>query len=103
MKANELLRGDNFTEITELRADNKKRITLGKIIDAKITGYRVYRNERGQLLLDPLVTIPASEAWLYQNPERIASVLQGIQEAGEGKLVNRPSYAQFADDDLDES
>ena len=33
--------------------------------------------------------IPADESWLYENPK--------VLEAREGKLVDRPSYADFAE------
>lgn len=102
MKSSELLSDDEFTEVTDLRTDNKKRITLGKIISEPISGYRVYRNLQGQLLLDPLVTLPAREAWLYDNPERIGAVKRGIQDAAQGKLVKRPSYAHLVAEESSE-
>jgi hypothetical protein len=54
-------------------------------------------NDDGQILLDPVVAIPERELWLWQNPEAIASVQLGIQQAGEGELHNMESFAQYAE------
>jgi hypothetical protein len=40
--------------------------TLGSV--AKDSDYRVLVNERGQILLDPVVAIAASEARLWESP-----------------------------------
>ncbi|MEE8194490.1 MAG: hypothetical protein V3T73_03190, partial [Dehalococcoidales bacterium] len=48
--------------------------------------YHIYRNSVGQILLDPQVTIPASEAWLFNNPAAIASVRRGLSDAAQGKV-----------------
>ena len=42
---------------------------------------------------------PASEAWLYQNPEALADVRRGLQEAAEGKAVVSESFAKYADEE----
>jgi hypothetical protein len=40
--------------------------------------------------------IPASEMWLYENADALASVKQGLRESAEGKSVNRGSFGKFA-------
>jgi hypothetical protein len=64
--------------------------------------YRVMVNDAGQILLDPVVAIPERELWLWQNPEAIASVQQGIQQAEAGDLHELESFAQFAEIEVDE-
>jgi hypothetical protein len=77
--------------------DAKKRLSLGAALrDA--TAYNIYRNPLGQLILDPVRTIPVSEMWLYENPTALASVKQGLRESAEGKSVDRGSFAKFAKD-----
>ena len=40
--------------------------------------------------------VPASaEAWLWENPAALASVMQGLRESAEGKLVYRGSFANW--------
>src|SRR3954470_18837645 len=85
----------------DIRPDAKKRVTLGKALTGLDEDVRfdVYLNESGQILLDPQISIPASEAWLYRNPEAISAVRRGLQEAAEGKAVPVGSFAQYADEE----
>jgi hypothetical protein len=46
-----------------------------------------------------LTPIPPDEAWLYKNPEALASVLRGLQELAEGKTVSLGSFASYADEE----
>ncbi len=45
------------------------------------------------------IRIPPDEAWLYQNPEALASLRRGLQEAAEGKTSYIGSFAQYADEE----
>src|SRR5258707_11246926 len=85
----------------DIRPDAKKRVTLGKALTGLEEDVRfdVYRKENGQILLDPQVSVPASEAWLYRNPEALATVRRGIREAAEGKTVSAGSFASYADEE----
>jgi hypothetical protein len=85
----------------DIRPDAKKRVTLGKALTGLDEDVRfdVYRNDSGQIVLDPQVSIPASEAWLYRNPEALASLRRGLQEAAEGKTISLGSFAQYADEE----
>ena len=90
---------EEFTSLDTRPIDSKHRITLGgKVLKAvtsrvkKIDSYQVLVGKNGDILLRPAVSIPASEVWLYKNPQALASVLQGIKDAGEGKVKPyRPS------------
>jgi hypothetical protein len=44
------------------------------------------RNEIGQIILDPQISVPASEIWLSNNPESREAVATGLKEAYEGKI-----------------
>ncbi len=78
-----------------VEADNRGRLSIGAV--AKGKSYRVMVNDDGQILLDPVVAISERELWLWQNPEAIASVQLGIQQAGEGELHDMESFAQYAE------
>jgi len=41
--------------------------------------YQILVNESGQILLDPVVSIPERELWLWQNQEASTAVQQGIE------------------------
>lgn len=83
-----IIRDPNYIRVAEgVRLDSKKRVHLPKkaLVGEGIT-YHIYRNSAGQILLDPQVTIPASEAWLFNNPAAIASVRRGLSDAAQGKV-----------------
>ena len=87
MAKKDIIKEPDFEPYGEAKVDSKNRITLKRSGSVKITSYKVYRNSLGQYILDPQVTIPAHEAWLYQNPKALASVKKGLEEAKAGKLV----------------
>ena len=93
-----IIKEPDFEPYGEVRVDSKNRVTLGKSGGMKITSYKVYRNSSGQYILDPQVTIPAHEAWLYKNPKALALVKKGLEEARAGKLVKAPEdFSKYAD------
>lgn len=73
----------------ETEPDKKRRISLGTGVQTpEGVRYKVMQNELGQILLDPVKTVPAYEAWVYENPDRIASIKRGVAQAEAGKLVS---------------
>lgn len=80
-------RDNNYTRIANsVKPDPKRRVSLPKVVVTKGITYHIYTNDSGQILLDPQVTIPASEAWLYSNPEALASVRRGLADAAAGRV-----------------
>lgn len=77
--------------------DSRGRLTLGSA--AKAADYRVLVNDKGQILLDPVVAIPANEAWLWENPALRASMERALSQAETGEFEDLGSFAQFADED----
>jgi hypothetical protein len=69
-----------------VKPDAKKRVILTKVPMEKGVTYRIYMNSFGQIVLDPQVTIPASELWLFNNPVALASVQRGLADAAQGKV-----------------
>lgn len=80
-----------------VRPDGRGRLTLGSV--AQDTDYRVLVNERGQILLDPIVAIPASQAWLWESPALRDSMERALKQAGVGEFVDLGSFAQYVDED----
>ncbi len=82
-----IIKDEKLTRVAEsVKPDAKKRVVLPKdLVSAGIT-YHIYANSIGQIVLDPQVTIPASEAWLFKNSSAIASVRRGLAEAAKGEV-----------------
>ena len=88
MAKHELFKDVEFEALTETRVDAKRRVALGKILPRQVTRFRVYRNAHGQIVLDPMVSIPAHEAWLFKNKRASHLVRRGLEDARKGRLVN---------------
>jgi len=83
----EILKDAEFVALTESRVDAKHRVALGRTVPDQVKAFRVYQNAHGQIVLDPLVSIPAHEAWLFKNPRASALVQRGLAKARRGRLV----------------
>ncbi len=88
MIKDEILKDMDFEAIAETRLDAKRRVTLGHAtMGSQVASFKVYRNAHGQIILDPMVSIPAHEAWLFKNRRALALVRQGLEDATQGRLV----------------
>lgn len=88
----------------KIQMDNKYRICLGSFLSKEerelLSSFRVSRQEDGKIVLDPLVEIPAREHWIYKNPEAFASLMRGIEDAKNGRIVDVDiDFSQFLDDE----
>lgn len=99
MAKSNIVREPDFEPYGEVRVDSKNRISLGKKFGGKkISSYKVYRNASGQYILDPQVSIPAHEVWLYENPKALALVKKGLAAARAGKLVKaKEDFSKYID------
>jgi hypothetical protein len=70
----------------DVKPDYKRRVILPKSIVQEGIMYDIYLNHRGQIILDPRVTIPASEAWVFSNPDILVLVKRGLADAAEGRV-----------------
>lgn len=87
IKDTDLIKDTDFKEIAQsVKPDLKKRVVLPKALVREGVTYHIYHNGTGQIMLDPQITIPASEAWLYNNPDTIASVRRGLGDAALGRV-----------------
>jgi hypothetical protein len=80
--------------------DARGRVTLGPAV--RDSDYRILVNARGQILLDPVVAIPASETWLWENAALRDSMNRALREAEADQFEDLGSFAQFADEDDDQ-
>ena len=82
-----IIKSNRFRKIAaNIKPDSKRRVVLSKDVVTEGVTYHIYCNEIGQIILDPQVSIPASELWLYKNSEAREAVAVGLKEAAEGKI-----------------
>ena len=82
-----IIKNTDFKDIAKnVKPDAKKRVVLPKALVREGVTYRIYSNSLGQIVLDPQVTIPASEAWLFSDPDALASVRRGLSDAAKGNV-----------------
>ena len=99
MTKQELLKDADFEQVTEAKVDSKNRVALGKVLGLSVSSYRIYRNRVGQIILDPLVTVPAYEAWLFKNKAAMKRVQAGLEDLRKGRLVKaKEDYRKYLDD-----
>jgi hypothetical protein len=81
----DILKDREFEKVADsVKPDAKRRVVL-PVGQEGIT-YHIYRNRLGQIVLDPQVTVPASEAWLFTDKEALARVKRGLSDAAKGKI-----------------
>ena len=69
-----------------VKPDPKRRVLLPKALIREGVTYHIYINSFDQVILDPQVTIPASEAWLFNNSDALALVRQGLSDVAQGRV-----------------
>jgi hypothetical protein len=76
------------------QVDSKGRIVLDKAYAGSTM--QVDRQEDGTIVLRPAVTVPANEAWLWNNKKALALVQDGLGEARAGRRAESPNLAAAA-------
>lgn len=96
MTKEELLKDTAFEAVTEARVDTKQRVALGRLIAGQVTSFKVYCNAHGQIVLDPMVSIPAHEAWLFKNKRALFLVQKGLSDVKHGRVVkSREDFSKY--------
>ena len=82
-----VIKNSDFKGIARnVKPDAKKRVILPKALVREDVTYHIYSNSLGQIVLDPQVSIPASEVWLFMDSEAASSVRRGLEDAAKGKV-----------------
>ena len=88
-----IIKDSNFTGIGKtVRPDSRKRVILPKALAKDGIIYNIYRNRMGQIVLDPQVTIPAYELWVFENKNILAALDESMAEE---RVINRGSFAKY--------
>ncbi len=78
-----------------LRLDSKNRITLSKLlIFGSVSSVQASTLENGDIVLKPMVEIPANERWLYENKDALESVKRGLAQTETEDLGSFAKYAE---------
>jgi hypothetical protein len=80
-----------------LRLDGKGRVTFGNLAKG-VSSFKVRKNEDGSFLMRPMKEVPEREAWLYNNPEALKAVLEGLADLKAGRVVSRGSFAKYLEE-----
>lgn len=65
--------------------DTKKRVSLGKLLEGKdVNTFEATTLPTGEIVLTPMAVVP--EHWIYKNPDALASLKRGIEEAAAGRV-----------------
>ncbi|MCK5155183.1 MAG: hypothetical protein KAQ69_02045 [Spirochaetales bacterium] len=51
-----------------------------------------------EILLRPQTSIPARELWIYQNPDAMNILQQGLKDAAEGRMTRVEKFNKFIDE-----
>ena len=91
-----IIKDTEWTDIADgVKPDSRRRVVLPNILVQKGITYRIYHNRKGQIVLDPQVTISASELWLFENKEALASIDKAMTEE---QVIKRGSFAKYVKD-----
>lgn len=91
-----IIKDTNLIRVADgVKPDSKRRVSLPKTLVGDGITFHIYHNRSGQIILDPQVTIPASELWLFENKKVLAMIDRGVAEK---RLINRGSFAKYAKD-----
>ena len=79
---------DALTLIKEaVKTDSRGRLVLGDRFKDK--QYSVHVNTDGEILLTPVVVIPAKEAWLFKNKSGVKSAQKEVSITGTTSLFKK--------------
>jgi hypothetical protein len=85
-----------FEKIADsVKPDAKKRVVLQHVQMQEGITYHIYKNSLEQIVLDPQVTIPASELWVFDNKDVLAAIDEGMAESAKGHLIERDSFDKY--------
>lgn len=83
-----IIKDSNFIKVADnVKPDSKNRVIIRKALMQEGITYHIYANSTGQIILDPQVSIPASEYWLFANQDALASVKRGLADAAQGRVT----------------
>lgn len=78
-----------FEPVTEVTADDRARISFGRIGVHRDDRFLVSRNASGEILLTPMASVPRRELLIWQDDLLRESLLRGLADAAAGRVSPR--------------
>jgi len=75
----------------EVEVDERRRVSLGKVIGEDVKRLRVETMSDGSVVLTPLISLSQRELETLADPKRVASIKAGIAESAAGDVVRYPA------------
>ena len=95
---------ENFTPVDNRPLDSRHRVTLSDRVfktltqkTKKIDSFEILIGQNGHVLLRPNVSIPANEAWIYEDPKALATLRKAMHQVVEGKVTKVKDQQKFFD------
>jgi hypothetical protein len=86
-----------FRPMTEVTADERARIAVGKAGVHSNDRYLVSKSDSGEILLTPVASIPKREMLVWENDSVRESLTRGLMEAHLGKTARRDDLLEDED------
>jgi hypothetical protein len=78
-----------FEPVTEVTADDRARISFGRVGVRRDDRFLVSRSATGEILLTPMASIPRRELLVWENDLMRESLLRGLGDAAAGRVSPR--------------
>ncbi|MCK4421175.1 hypothetical protein KAW48_05195 [candidate division WOR-3 bacterium] len=79
------------------KVDKRGRITISKSLEKlpdEVEEFEIYV-KNGEIILKPLIRIPAREAWLFKDKSALNSLLKGLADMKRGELTEIDKLDKF--------
>lgn len=82
---------NTFTKVKDpIPSDNKGRVVIGKQWSGR--RFRVYQNESGQILLDPVFELSKKELDFLADPDKLEAWNRAVKDSQLGNLQSRDDF-----------
>jgi hypothetical protein len=81
-----------------LKVDSRGRIAIGSLLkNFNISSVKAFFDEEKQnIILEPYVEVSVRDAWLFNNKEKLKSVLTGLEQAKNGEVEYLGDFSKYA-------
>jgi len=88
------------SDAIELEVDSRRRLPIGRLIENDQHRFRARKMLGGDILLTPVVSVSERELAVLRNPEALASLRTGLDQAaaGQGTRYERGHFEKLAEE-----